>query len=302
VNVALAATGLGKRYGRQWALRDCTLSLPVGRVAALVGPNGAGKTTLLHLIAGLSQPDAGHVRVFDRTPVNDTDVLARVGFVAQDTPLYLNFTVADLLTMGAQLNRRWDTALALGRLERVGIPLDKPAGKLSGGQRAQVALALAMAKRPDLLLLDEPVAGLDPLARREFLQALMGAVAEDGTTVLLSSHLVSDLERACDYLIVLHTARVQVLGGVDELRASHKILVGPRREAPTAGTAGVAAVVKESHAGKQTTLLVRTHGPIHDPVWTVEDVSLEDLVLAYLANSDAGVLPGPARLDVEVSR
>jgi ABC-2 type transport system ATP-binding protein len=165
-----------------------------------------------------------------------------------------------------------------------------------------VALALAMAKRPDLLLLDEPVAGLDPLARREFLQALMGAVAEDGTTVLLSSHLVSDLERACDYLIVLHTARVQVLGGVDELRASHKILVGPRREAPTAGTAGVAAVVKESHAGKQTTLLVRTHGPIHDPVWTVEDVSLEDLVLAYLANSDAGVLPGPARLDVEVSR
>jgi ABC-2 type transport system ATP-binding protein len=302
VNVALAATGLGKRYGRQWALRDCTLSLPVGRVAALVGPNGAGKTTLLHLIAGLARPDAGRVRVFDRTPVNDTDVLARVGFVAQDTPLYLDFTVADLLTMGAQLNRRWDTALARGRLERVGIPLDKPAGKLSGGQRAQVALALAMAKRPDLLVLDEPVAGLDPLARREFLQALMGAVAEDGTTVLLSSHLVGDLERACDYLIVLHTARVQVLGGVDELLASHKILVGPRREAPTAGTAGVAAVVGESHAGKQTTLLVRTNGPIHDPVWTVEDVSLEDLVLAYLANSDAGVLPGPARLDVGVSR
>jgi ABC-2 type transport system ATP-binding protein len=295
VNMALEGTGLGKRYGRQWALRDCTLALPVGRVAALVGPNGAGKTTLLHLIAGLARPETGSVHVFNQTPVDNTEVLARVGFVAQDTPLYLDFTVADLLTMGARLNRRWDADLARTRLERVGIPLDKPTGKLSGGQRAQVALALAMAKRPDLLLLDEPVASLDPLARREFLQALMGAVAEDGTTVLLSSHIVADLERACDYLIVLHTARVQVLGGVDELLASHKILVGPRREtADVAGTAGVAAVVKQSHAGKQTTLLVRTDGPIHDPAWTVEDVSLEDLVLAYLANSDAGTLPGPA--------
>ncbi len=302
MSIALETTGLGKRYGRQWALGDCTLSLPVGHVAALVGPNGAGKTTLMHLIAGLAQPDAGRVRVFDQAPVNNTDVLARVGFVAQDTPLYLDFTVADLLTMGARLNRRWDTDLARARLARVDIPLDKPTGKLSGGQRAQVALALAMAKRPDLLLLDEPVARLDPLARREFLQALMGAVAEDGTTVLLSSHIVGDLERACDYLIVLHTARVQVLGGVDELLASHKILVGPRREtADVAGTAGVAAVVKHSHAGKQTTLLVRTDGPIHDPAWTVEDVSLEDLVLAYLANSDAGTLPGPTRLDGEVS-
>jgi ABC-2 type transport system ATP-binding protein len=273
-------------------------------VAALVGPNGAGKTTLLHLLAGLAGPDAGRVRVFDQEPVNNTEVLPRLGFVAQDTPLYHDFTAADLLTMGARLNRRWDTALARTRLERVGIPLDKPAGRLSGGQRAQVALALAMAKRPDLLLLDEPVASLDPLARREFLQALMGAVAEDGTTVLLSSHLVGDLERACDYLIVLHTARVQVLGGVDDLLATHKILVGPRREsAPVSGIAGVAAVVKESHAGKQTTLLVRTDGPVPiDPVWTVEDVSLEDLVLAYRANSDAGVLPGPARIDPGVSR
>jgi ABC-2 type transport system ATP-binding protein len=243
------------------------------------------------------------VKVFDQTPVDNTEVLARVGFVAQDTPLYLDFTVADLLTMGARLNRRWDADLARTRLGRVGIPLEKPAGSLSGGQRAQVALALAMAKRPDLLLLDEPVASLDPLARREFLQALMGAVAEDGTTVLLSSHVVGDLERTCDYLIVLHTARVQVLGGVAELLASHKILVGPRREtAAPATTAGVAAVVKASHTSKQTTLLVRTDGPIHDPAWTVEDVSLEDLVLAYLANSDARILPRPALLNVGASR
>ena len=216
------------------------------------------------------------------TPGDNTRLLARVGFVAQDTPLYPDFTAAELVTMGGKLNRRWDADLARARLARLGIPLDRPAGKLSGGQRAQVALALALAKRPDLLLLDEPVASLDPLARREFLQALMGAVADDGTTVLLSSHLVFDLERVCDYLIVLHAARVQVLGAVEDLLAHHKVLVGPRR--PVGPIGGVAAVVRESHTGKQTTLLVRTDGPIHDPAWTVDDVSLEDLVLAYLAN------------------
>ena len=225
--MALETTGLGKKYGRLWALQDCTLALPVGRVAALVGPNGAGKTTLLHLIAGLARPDAGAVRVLDQMPGDNTRLLARVGFVAQETPLYPDFTAADLVTMGGKLNRRWDAELARARLTRLAIPLDRPVGKLSGGQRAQVALALAMAKRPDLLLLDEPVASLDPLARREFLQALMGAVADDGTTVLLSSHLVFDLERVCDYLIVLHTARVQVLGAVEELLAHHKVLSGP---------------------------------------------------------------------------
>ena len=212
MSIALETTGLGKRYGRQWALRDCTLSLPVGRVAALVGPNGAGKTTLLHLIAGLARPDAGQVRVFDQAPVDSTGCWAASASSRRTPRCTPDFTVADLLTMGARLNRRWDTDLARGEAGALDIPLDRPAGKLSGGQRAQVALALAMAKRPDLLLLDEPVASLDPLARREFLQALMGAVAEDGTTVLLSSHIVGDLERACDYLIVLHTAHVQVLG------------------------------------------------------------------------------------------
>jgi ABC-2 type transport system ATP-binding protein len=300
VSIALQTTGLGKRYGRLWALRDCTLALPVGRVAALVGPNGAGKTTLLHLIAGLARPDAGEVQVLGQAPGDNTRLLARVGFVAQETPLYRDFTAADLVTMGGKLNGRWDADLALARLTRLGIPLDRPAGKLSGGQQAQVALALALAKRPDLLLLDEPVASLDPLARREFLQALMGAVADDGTTVLLSSHLVADLERVCDYLIVLHTARVQVLGTIEEVLAHHRVLVGPRREVGPIG--GVAAVVRESHTGKQTTLLVRTAGPIHDPAWTVDDVSLEDLVLAYLANSDAGTLPGPERLEMAVSR
>jgi ABC-2 type transport system ATP-binding protein len=202
--------------------------------------------------------------------------------------------------MCAKLNRnRWDSGLARDRLSALGIPLDRRVDKLSGGQRAQVALALALARRPALLLLDEPVASLDPLARREFLQALMGAVAQDGTTVLLSSHLVGDLERVCDYLIVLNAARVQVLGAVEALLAEHKLLVGPRREPD--GIAGVAAVVRASHTDKQSTLLVRTNGPILDPVWTVEDVTLEDLVLAYLAEGSAGALPGPARIDMSAA-
>jgi ABC-type multidrug transport system ATPase subunit len=299
VNMTLETNGLGKRYGRQWALRDCSLTLPTGRVAALVGPNGAGKTTLLHLAVGLLRPDAGSVRVLDEVPANNTALLARVGFVAQDTPLYRDFTAAELIIMGSKLNRRWDSPLARDRLGRLGIPLDRRVGKLSGGQRAQVALALALAKRPDLLLLDEPVASLDPLARREFLQALMGAVAQDGTTVLLSSHLVGDLERVCDYLIVLHAARVQVLGPVDALLAEHKLLVGPRRE--SGGITGVAAVIQASHTDKQSTLLVRTEEPIHDPVWTVHDITLEDLVLAYLADGSAGALPGPFRIDVSAA-
>ncbi|GIG55778.1 ABC transporter ATP-binding protein [Longispora fulva] len=276
---------LGKRYGKAWALRDCSLRLPVGRVAALVGPNGAGKSTLLHLAVGLLRPDAGAVRVFGESPYNNTAILSEIGFVAQDTPLYRDFTAAELITMGSKLNRRWDTALARNRLAQLGLSPDQPVGKLSGGQRAQVALALALAKRPKLLLLDEPVASLDPLARREFLQALMGSVAETGTTVLLSSHLLADLERVCDYVIVLHSAQVQLVGAVDDLVDSHRQLIGPRHgDAPIAG---VAAVVRASHTDRQSTLLVRTNGPVTDPAWTVREVTLEDLILAYLADGAA---------------
>lgn len=298
MSTALETTGLGKRYGRTWALRDCSLGLPAGRVAALVGPNGAGKTTLLHLAVGLLRPDAGSVRVLGRTPAADADLLTQVGFVAQDAPMYPDFTVPDLLKMGQKLNRQWDSALAAGRLERLRIPFDRKVGKLSGGQRAQVALALALAKRPEILILDEPVASLDPLARREFLQALMGAVADDGTTVLLSSHLVADLERVCDYLIVLQESRVQVIGAVDDLLADHKVLIGPRR---SAAPVGVATVIRDSHTDKQSTLLARINGPVLDPAWTIRDLSLEDLVLAYLAEPSAGVLPGPSPLGMDVT-
>ncbi|GAA4586756.1 ABC transporter ATP-binding protein [Planotetraspora phitsanulokensis] len=294
MSTALEAHGLGKRYKRNWALKDCSLHVPAGRVAALVGPNGAGKSTLLNLAVGLLHPTEGELRVLGRSPYGDRDLLDRVGFVAQDTPLYPDFTVAELITMGARLNRRWDTPLARDRMERLGLPLDRRVETLSGGQRAQVALALALAKRPELLLLDEPVASLDPLARREFMQVLMGAVADGETTVLLSSHLLGDLERVCDYLIVLQTAHVQLLGGVDELVSEHKALIGPRRQ--RADIAGVAAVIRESHTDRQTTLLVRTNGPILDPAWTAHDVTLEDLVLAYLAH------PAPGRAVLGVAK
>ena len=284
MNAALETDQLGKRYGNSWALRDCSLRLPIGRIAALVGPNGAGKSTLLHLAVGLLRPDAGTVRVFGVPPHGNTAVLADIGFVAQDTPLYLDFTPAELVTMGAKLNRRWDSDLARTRLAQLGIPPTRPVGTLSGGQRAQVALALALAKRPRLLLLDEPVASLDPLARREFLQTLMGSVAETDTTVLLSSHLLTDLERICDYMIVLHAAQVQLAGSVEDLIAQHRQLVGPRhRDEPIPG---VATIVRASHTDRQSTLLVRTNAPITEPAWAVHEVTLEDLTLAYLAEGD----------------
>ncbi|MGH3682632.1 MAG: ABC transporter ATP-binding protein [Natronosporangium sp.] len=292
--MALETNGLGKRYGRLWALRDCSLSVPAGRVVALVGPNGAGKTTLLHLAVGLVRADAGAVLVFGQAPGISRTLLSQIGFVAQNTPLYPDFTAAELIKMGAKLNDRWDGGLPRDRLSRLGIALDRRVGQLSGGQRAQVALALALAKRPALLLLDEPVASLDPLARREFLQALMGGVAEEGTTVLLSSHLLADLERVCDYLILLQGGRVQVLGAVEELVAAHRMLIGPHRV--QGGIPGVTTVVRESQTDKQSTLLVRASGPIHDPAWTIHPVSLEDLVLAYLADASVGTLPGPVHI------
>jgi len=284
-DTAITTSGLGKRYKRTWALQDCTLHLPTGRIAALVGPNGAGKTTLLHLAVGLLAPDAGSVRVFGQDPYGNTKALAEIGFVAQDNPLYRDFTARELITLGGKLNRNWDAALARTRLSDLGIAPDLAVGKLSGGQRAQVALALALAKRPRLLLLDEPIAALDPLARHEFMQALMGAVAETGTTVLLSSHLLADLERACDYLIVLQTSRVQLSGPVDDLLESHRTLIGPRTEADR--IPGVAEVIRVSHTDRQSTLLARVDGTLPtDPAWTVREVTLEDLVLAYLAKAD----------------
>ena len=280
---ALHASGLGKRYRQRWALSDCTLEIPEGRVAGLVGPNGAGKSTLLNLAVGLLAPDAGTVTVLDGQPGSGPAQLAQVGFVAQDTPVYAGLSVADHLRFGAHLNPGWDAAYAEDRIERLGLDPGQRAGKLSGGQRAQLALTVALAKRPRLLILDEPVASLDPLARREFLQDLMEAVAEWEVSVILSSHLVNDLERVCDYLVVLAASRVQIAGDVDALIASHHRLIGPRRD--PASLPSDQQVIQASHTDRQSTLIVQSRHPVLDPAWTVEQLNLEDLVLAYMSQA-----------------
>lgn len=285
---ALETVGLGKRYGDQWALRDCTLSVPPGRVAALVGPNGAGKSTLLQLASGLNYPSAGAVRVFGMSPRhNPGRVIPRIGYLPQDRPLYRGFTVAEMLTVGKKLNPRWDDALARRRLEHLGIPLKHKAGKLSGGQQSQLALIMALAKRPEFLLLDEPVAAFDPLARREFLSMLLEATVEDGLTVLLSSHIINDLERMCDYIIILSAARLTLVGDISDVLDRHKLLISTRRD--TDALEHLHNVVQVTHTERQTTVLARTNGHIWDPSWEVHDVSLEDIVLAYLSQPQQDV-------------
>jgi ABC-2 type transport system ATP-binding protein len=292
MTAVLEARALGKKYRRRWALSDCTLSIPAGRVAGLVGPNGAGKTTLLHLATGMAAPSAGRIEVVGAPPASSPAQQARVGFVAQDAPAYSGLSVADHLRLGAHLNPAWDSQLAASRISELGLDPRQKAGKLSGGQRAQLALTMALAKRPALLILDEPAASLDPLARREFLGDLAAAVAEQQLSVLLSSHLVTDLERVCDYLIVLVASRVQIAGEIDHLLATHHRLTGPRRDTGAPWPAGW-HVINESHTGRQTTVIVRADTGIHDPAWTVDTVSMEDLVLAYMSPA-AGLGRRPA--------
>jgi ABC-2 type transport system ATP-binding protein len=281
---AVIETGsLGKRYRRLWALSDCTVSVPAGHVVGLVGPNGAGKTTLLSLATGMLAPTTGTIEVLGGRPAAGPAQLARVGYLAQDAPVYAGLPVADHLKLGAHLNPGWDAELARARIKRLDLDPGQKAGALSGGQRAQLALTLAVAKRPELLILDEPVASLDPLARREFLQYLMESVGEQSLSVVLSSHLVADLERVCDYLIVLVGSRVQVAGPVEELLATHHLLSGPRRD-PGSLPDGM-RVISASHTDVQSTLLVRTSGPVLDPAWMVSGVGLEDLVLAYMSQA-----------------
>jgi ABC-2 type transport system ATP-binding protein len=280
-DAALRTDRLGKRYGwRTWALRDCTLALPSGRIIGLVGANGAGKTTLLHLAIGLLKPTEGAVSMFGQPVRMDRPAgLAQIGFVAQDHPLYRGFTVAELLRFGRGLNPDWDRAAAERRLADLAIPFDRKVGRLSGGQQAQVALTLALAKRPRMLVLDEPVASLDPLARREFMKSLVDAVAAGGLTVLLSSHVVAELERVCDHLVLLHDGQVRLAGDIDDLVGNHRLLVGPRCDA----TADVDGVITATHGDRHSNLLVRqpAGSPTH-PRWQAHPVSLEDLVLAYL--------------------
>lgn len=278
--LAIETTDLGKRYGSVWALQHCSIAIPTGRVSGLVGGNGAGKTTLMRLLAGLSRPSAGRAQVAGRAPADTAEFLREVGYLAQEVPLYRHWNAADHLALGAHMNPVWDDALARDRLTSLRIPLDRPMASLSGGMRAQVALALALGKRPRVLLLDEPVAALDPLARREFLGSLAAAVAEGDITVLLSSHLLPDLERVCDHLVLLADAQPVISAEIDDLLASHKLLSAPTRDD---------AVIDRDHhvltrtrTPREVSLVVRLDGPVLDPTWRIDDLDLEDIVLAYL--------------------
>lgn len=287
MRTAINTHELSKRYRRVSALTECTVTVPEGRVSALIGPNGAGKTTLLRMLAGLASPSGGTASVLGGTPRQDPAFLAGIGFLAQEIPLYRRFTAEDHIRIGAHMNPRWDASLVRTRAAEMRIPLDQRVGTLSGGQRAQVALALTLAKRPRLLLLDEPVAALDPLARRNFLATLTSAVAdaEGDLTAVLSSHLVTDLERVCDHLILLAGSRVQLCGDIDTLLADHKVLVGPRED--TALIERTHTVVQTVAAARLSTWLVRLDGQVTDPAYQAEDVGLEELVLAYLGAHEA---------------
>ena len=292
MSVALNAIGLGKRYRKRWALRDCSLRIPAGRITGLVGPNGAGKTTLLRMAVGLIRATSGEINVFGWSPTEQAAlVLARVGFVPQDRPLYRRFTVGEILQLGRHQNPRWDQAAAVARLARLDIALNRKVADLSGGQQAQVSLALALGKRPDLLLLDEPLSNLDPLARREFMRALVDVVAAEGLSVIVSSHVVSELERVCDHLVILNGGHVQVVGDIDELVALHKLLIAPRLD--PAVIHGDATIVQATHTDRQSAMLVKVGSSPVRPDWEVHDVSLEEMVLAYLGNPAAATLPAP---------
>ena len=275
----LDARGLGKRFRREWGLRDCTLTIPEGAIVGLAGPNAAGKSTLLSLAAGLLAPSEGSIEVLGSDPLREPSVLAEVGYVAQGAPLYRSFTVGETIEFARRTNACWDEELVADVPARMASRTK--VGSLSAGERARLALALALGKRPRLVLLDEPFAGLDPLAGREFLQLLMDGVAETAATVVIASHVIADIERVCDHIVLLTGGGVRLAGDVEELLESHRILMGPRR--PLGSIRGVHSIVRERHSGRQLTLLVRSDGPILDPSWTVERVGLEELLLAYMA-------------------
>lgn len=295
-------TDLGVRYGSAWALQECTLSLPEGHIIALVGANGAGKTTLLHCLVGLTVPTTGGLSVLDGLEPGSDEALDRVAFVAQEAPLYRHLTVESMLDVAGWLNRRFDLTMARQRLAALDIPLRRRVGKLSGGQQAQLALALALARHPDLLVLDEPLARLDPLARHDVMALVMRHVVEEGLSVLFSSHVVAELERVADHLVLLANSRLQLAGSIDDLESEHVFLEGPSDQAKA--VAARFTVVGVNEAARRTQLLVRVGGSVELPTgWEVHPVSLDDLVLAYLrqplGSTDTGPIGSPL---VEVAR
>ena len=281
MDAVVETIGLTKRYRSVKALDNCDLALPLGKVTGLVGPNGAGKTTLIHLAVGLLRPTAGSIAVFGHDSTRDIlKILPRVGFVAQDRPLYGDLTVAETLELGRRLNARWDAAYALSRVQRFGLPLSRRIRTLSTGQRAHVATSIALGKRPELLLLDEPVANLDPVARIALLEELMSVVAEDGVTVVFSANALADVERVCEHIVILVNGRPRLTGDTEELIDSHVVAIGPRSK-------GVSALdgelIEARHAERQTIRLLRGPGPSRlDDGTVVRPATLEEIVLGYM--------------------
>jgi ABC-2 type transport system ATP-binding protein len=301
VRTAVVANGLGKRFRAKWALADCSFELPEGRISGLVGSNGAGKTTLLRLIAGLAAPSSGSVTVFGHEPSDSKDFLRDVGFLAQEVPLYRRWSSEDHLALGAHMNPRWDERLTRDRIRSLGIPLGQKVGTLSGGQRAQVALAMALGKRPRLLLLDEPVAALDPLARRDFLSVLAEAVADGDLTVILSSHLVGDLERICDHLVLIDSGRLALAADLEDVLATHRLLTAPRRSIETLQRNH--AVLRTEQTHRQISAWVRLCGPLLEPGWDVHELGLEEIALAYMGRDRSAAEPyAPAVTTLTASR
>jgi ABC-2 type transport system ATP-binding protein len=280
MDAVVETTALAKRYGSVNALDNCDLALPRGKVTGLVGPNGAGKTTLIHLAVGLLRPTAGSIAVFGHDSTRETlSILPRVGFVAQDRPLYGDLTVAETLELGRRLNERWDIAYALARVKRFGLPLSRRIRTLSTGQRAHVATSLALGKRPELLLLDEPVANLDPVARLALLEELMSVVAEDGVTVVFSANALADVERVCEHIVILVNGRPRLAGDTEELIDSHVVAIGPRIEGVSAQDG---ELIEARHAERQTIRLLRGRGPSRDDGTIVRSATLEEIVLGYM--------------------
>ncbi|MEV0264887.1 ABC transporter ATP-binding protein [Streptomyces sp. NPDC050617] len=289
---AIEARGLGKRYGRKWAVQDCSFRLPAGRICGLVGPNGAGKSTLLGMATRLVQPTEGTLHLFG-VPVTETAVLAKSSFLAQDKPLFTRFTVAETLRMGRELNPTWDQALA-ERIVRAGnLSPDARVGTLSGGQRTRVAFALAFGKRPELLLLDEPMSDLDPLARHEMAGLLMAEAAEQGTTVVMSSHMLSELETMCDYLVVVAEGRVRLAGEVDALLPAHALVSGAQTDDGLPPRLDLHTVIESHTVGRQFTALIRPAGKVGDD-WRISTPTLEEVLLGYLRAPDAPPLLTPS--------
>jgi ABC-2 type transport system ATP-binding protein len=292
---AIETRNLGKRYRDTWALQDCTLAIPAGHIVALVGPNGAGKTTLLHCAVGLCIPTTGTISILGGIVAGSQDALDQVGFVAQDSPLHKHLTVASMVEITQNLNERFSSAQAKERLKSLDIPLRRKVGKLSGGQQAQLALTLSLARSPSLLVLDEPLARLDPLARHAFMAVVMSAVAETNISVLFSSHVISELERVADYLILLNGGQLQVAGVIDDIMATHKVLTGPAHDLDRAGQG--LTVIETQQAGRHAQMIIRS--PMRTDLpdgWEASQASLEELVLAYLREPSASRLPGPLGL------